>query len=504
MSEYKGVYLSTLEGLSDSNKVIDAINKLRKIQKQGIPNWRVLKSNPDLLYAIVDSGIVWYFTDNIGNAIIFGYNHGDDENNQDKPFVSLTKSGVLKIGNWQTNNPKGYNKNSNWCVWVVKRQTGDGWQERTVNQLAKDNQLWNRLEEYEKAGIVYPTPLVYQVQNQETITLKSWSPALMIVAGILASVVASPVVAGLITTALGSLKKLISGESNDVIGVLADINNAISPTLNTPSNTDINGFVGNVTSFIKTETKTLLPEETLNISNKGVAIYNALANKDIPSLMGIHTGINMYGLGSLVEFEDLQKIGEDIENAYSNGDIEKIAKLTGDDIPNIEKIVQSVKIQDLLNTAYTQFKVSPKLKDIKEFNFIQDSTIQQYVISTYSSLFNRAENAAQVTQIVPNNKLMTKMIFDDVNNTLSKEEHRALINNLQGEAVNPNDLELITAKMCLVQAQNSQARKVTYYVPSTLPPTTQIKVGKYIKSYGYKVKLVDKYLNQAVEFDREF
>jgi hypothetical protein len=99
---------------------------------------------------------------------------------------------------------------------------------------------------------------------------------------------------------------------------------------------------------------------------------------------------------------------------------------------------------------------------------------------------------------------MTKMIFDDLNNTLSKEEHRALINNLQGEAVNPNDLEIITAKICLEQAKNSQSRNVNYYVPSTLPPTTQIKVGKYIKANGYKVKLIDKYLNKAVEFDREF
>lgn len=501
MSEYKGVYLSTLEGLSDS-KVIESINKLRKLQRQGIPNWRVLKTDKDLLYAIVDSGIVWFFKDNIGNAIIFGYNHGDDENEQGNPFVSLTKSGVLKIGS--ENNREAYNRNSNWCIWSVKRETGGGWHERTVNKLLNDNALWNSLEETERAGIVYPTPLIYQVQNQKVITLTSWAPTLMAVVGILASVVASPVVAGLITTAVASLKKLISGETNDIIGALADINNAISPTLNTPSNTDINGFVGNITSFIKTETKTLLPDEILNISNKGIAIYNALANKDIPGLMGLHTGINMYGLASLVEFEDLQKIGEDIANAYSNGNIEKIAKLTGDDIPNIEKIIQSIKIQDLLNTAYTQFKVSPMLKDIKEFNFIEDSTIQQYIISTYSSLFNRSENVAQVTQIVPNNKLMTKMIFDDVNNTLSKEEYRALINNLQGEAVNPNDLELITAKMCLVQAQNSQARKVTYYVPSTLPPMTQIKVGKYIKGYGYKVKLVDKYLNQAVKFDREF
>jgi len=504
MSEYKGVYLSTLEGLSDRNEILNAVSSLRKLNKQGIPNWRVLKDNPSLLYAIVDTGIVWYFKDNIGNAIIFGYNHGDDEGNQDKPFVSLAKSGVLKVGDWNTNNPNGYNKNTNWCVWVVKRQVGDGWQDRTVNQLKNDKQLWDRLEFYEKQNIKYPTPLIYQVQNRETITLKAWTPALMLVVGILASVVASPVVAGLIMTAVGSLKKIIEGQSNDVIGALADINNAISPTLNTPSNTDINGFLGNVTSFIQTETKTLLPEETLNISNKGVAIYNALSNKDITTLMGLHTGINMYGLGSLVEFEDLQKIGEDIANAYSNGDIEKIARLTGDDLPNIEKVIQSVKIQDLLTTAYNDFKVSPSIKDIKEFNFVKDSTIQQYVISTYSSLFNRTDNVNQVTQIVPNNKLMTKMIFDDLNNTLSKEEHRALINNLQGEAVNPNDLEIITAKICLEQAKNSQSRNVNYYVPSTLPPTTQIKVGKYIKANGYKVKLIDKYLNKAVEFDREF
>lgn len=504
MENYNGVHLSTLEGLAGSQEITDATNQLRALNKNGIPHWSVLKNNPSLLLSVVSTGIIWSFKDNNNNILLFGYNHTDDENNQNQPLVSLIKSGVIKYGGWGSCSIQGYNSNTNWCVYAVKRQTGEGWVERTAEQLSKDSQLWNRVETIEKSGIKYTTPLLFEIQNQSIITLKSYVPILMVVVGAVLTVVASPVVAGLVTTALNSIKKMVSGETNNIAGVLADVNNAMSPILNTPSNTDINGFVANASSFVGSKTKAMLPEDAVNLSNKGIAIYNSLATKDIPTLMGIHTGIDVYNLGSLSEFEDITKIGEMIADAYSNGDIEKIARLTGDSIEKVEKVVLSVKNQDFITTAYTDFKVSP-LANIPEFVTVKDSTVQQYFINSYSSLFNRGiNNVNQVTQILPNNKLITKMVFDDNNTPKTAEMYRGLINILQGEATDPSDIEQLTIASVYEQAVNSNAKNVTYYVPSTLPPIQQVKAGKIIKSAGMKVKAVDSIINKAIHFDKEF
>ncbi len=504
MENYNGVHLSTLEGLAGSQEITEATNQLRGLNKNGIPHISVLKNNPNLWLSIVSTGIIWSFKDNNNNVMLFGYNHNDDENNQDKPLVSLIKSGVIKYGGWSSCSLQGYNKDTNWCVYAVKRQTGGGWVERTAEQLANDTQLWNRIETIEKSSRKYPTPVLFEIQNQSIITLKAYLPILMTVVGAVLTLVASPVVAGLVSTALNSIKKLINGETNNVAGVLADVNNAMSPILNTPSNTDIAGFVTNASNFVGTKTKAMLPEEAVNLSNKGIAIYNSLASKDIPSLMGLHTNIDMYNLGSLDEFEDLTKIGEMIADAYSNGDIEKIARLTGDSIDKVEKVVLSVKNQDFITTAYTDFKVSPLAK-IKEFISTKDSTAQQYFINSYSSVFNRGiSNVNQITQILPNNKLITKMVFDDNNTPKSPELFRGLINILQGEATDPKDIESLTIASIYQQAADSNAKNVTYYVPSILPPIQQVKAGKIIKSAGLKVKAVDSIINKAIHFDKEF
>jgi hypothetical protein len=92
MENYNGVHLSTLEGLAGSQEITEATNQLRGLNKNGIPHISVLKNNPNLWLSIVSTGIIWSFKDNNNNVMLFGYNHNNDENNQDKPLVSLIKS----------------------------------------------------------------------------------------------------------------------------------------------------------------------------------------------------------------------------------------------------------------------------------------------------------------------------------------------------------------------------------------------------------------------------
>ena len=130
-SNYNGMYLSSLE-----DSFSDGYAKLVAANKKAIPHYSLLE-NVDVRRAVIQSGKVWYFKDNIGNSYVYGFYQGtrpDGKDNSPLKILLDTEAGLK----WKN------------CIALRDRNTGGQWIEKTADDFTKWNigstELGNKLK----------------------------------------------------------------------------------------------------------------------------------------------------------------------------------------------------------------------------------------------------------------------------------------------------------------------------------------------------------------------
>lgn len=490
-SNYNGMYLSSLE-----DSFSDGYAKLVKANKKAIPHYSLLEDT-DIRRACIQTGKVWYFKDNVGNNYVYGFYQGtrpDGKDNSPLKILLDTEAGIK----WKN------------CIALRDRNTGGNWIERTADDFKKWNigstELGKKLGLDPKLSWSDAIKFIEsnKIKHNETILLlvkdvrvtsfnniwkNSLSGILKILVGIAGAVVtilSAGTLAASVVLACGTLfaaiDKIVATGGDLSLGDIEDLAQKTAPLF--MSSEDLQS-INNTVDSVKNN-------KTVKLVQDGVSLFNAKIKNSLNDVL------NVAGMSGLSDYQEGVDIANDILEAASSGDVLELAKNLGIDTADAE----------VVKNAYNFIEKSSDLVQLEPnatnaVSSLEIPEVQNWLINTYSSLLEReGANLQSVTAVIPNSQGVIKLVNDGY--VLETSEVKNLVNLFQGEYSNAIYLKKLAVNAMVEEAKTFANTDKTYFLPSNLPPQTQIEAGRIIKRMKIKVDSTNSQVALALNFDREF
>jgi len=489
--EYNGMYLSTLE-----DSFSDGYTKLVNANKKNIPHISMLEDS-DVRRSIIQNKKIWYFKDKIGNTYCYCFYAGVRPDLTDNSVVKLAMDSetVLK---WKN------------AICARDRNTGGGWIENTANDFTRweigstelgkklglnPKMKWSEAIKFiEENNIKHNEPILLVVKDRTVVSFNTaWKQSLsgvLQVLVVIAGAIAIALSAG--TLAIGIIaasKALFSVIDKMVAGGNVSFNELTGLAVNTaplfadsPDLSEINKKV----DWLKNDT-------TINMVKKGYELYNSKLKNNLNDVLGVA------GLSGLADYQEGIDIANDILKNLETSDVKNLANNLGITDAEAEKVKLAY---EFLDKSKNLIKLPANSQNADGSLAIPE--IQNFIINTYSSLLEReGSNLKTVTAVIPNSVGAIKLINDGYK--LAPEESKNLLNLLQGEYSNAIYLKKLAINAIINEAKSFENTNTVYYLPSNVPPRTQLEAGKIIqKTLKVDIESTNDSVNLALKFDREF
>jgi hypothetical protein len=489
-SNYNGMYLSSLE-----DSFSDGYTKLVKANKKAIPHYSLLE-DVDIRRAVIQSGKVWYFKDNVGNSYIYGFYQGtrpDLKDNSPLKILLDTEAGIK----WKN------------CIALRDRNTGGGWIEKTADDFVKWNigstelgkklgldpklSWFDSIKFIESKKIKHDQAILLIVKDVKVTSFNEiWRgtasgilKVLVVIAGALATILSAGTTEIAIIAAAGALftviDKIVAGGDMS-IGELGNLATKTAPLF--MDSTDLNN--------INQKVEALSKDSTLKMVQTGYNLYNSKLKNSLNDVLGVA------GLSGLSDYQEGIDIANEILENIESGDVIGLANKLGVTDAEAEKAKLAY---NFLQKSSDLSQVEPNA--INAAGALEIPEVQSFILNTYSSLLERdGQNLQSVTAVIPNSQGVIKLINDGY--VLENSEVKNLVNLFQGEYSNAIYLKKLAVNAMVEEAKTFANTDKTYFLPSNLPPQTQIEAGRIIKKMKIKVDSTNSQVALALNFDREF
>ena len=224
----------------------------------------------------------------------------------------------------------------------------------------------------------------------------------------------------------------------------------------------------------------------------GYNLYNSKIKNSLNDVLGVA------GLSGLSDYQEGIDIANGILEDIESGNVTGLADKLGITDAEAEKAKLAY---NFLQKSSDLSQVEPN--SINAVSSLEIPEVQSFIINTYSSLCERdGSNLQSVTAIIPNSQGVIKLVNDGY--YLETSEVKNLVNLFQGEYSNAIYLKKLAVNAMVEEAKTFANTDKTYYLPSNLPPQTQLEAGRIIKRNKIKVDSTHPQVALALKFDREF